>query len=376
MASEKRLQGAQSLIDEALKRSLAARRGLLDSVRGYLEGGSSTLTDREKTLYDGILSHLIGEIEGVLRLRLAESLSGRPGVPGDLVMALSDSSVEIAKPLLLGRALLSDEALIEIVYYRLMAHQVAAAQPCFGGYGEDGGREDPLRDLLHRAEPEVSEAAKAYLIHEAGRLDSFQDPVLCRDELDPALDARLAWHIAAALRHHVLTGFEADAAQIDQDLEAAVLELTGRERAGASAATNGPAGALADELLTRSQINPDTMAAILRRGEAPLFEALFSRLLGINARRVRFILYAPDDSDFAIACRALDLAAAEFVVLRGLLWRGRPGAPEDPESGSRAFERYEAIDPEAARDVLAFWQRHGCYLDAIQNVESAAPPQP
>ena len=372
MASQKRLKGAQTLRDEALERSLTARRGLLESVRGHLEGGSSALTDREKTLFDGILSHLIGDMETVLRRRLAESLSGRPGVPGDLVMGLSDPSVEIAKPLLLGRALLSDEALIETIYYRLMAHQVAAAQPCFGGAGENGGREDPLRDLLHRAEPEVSEAAKAYLIHEAGRLDSFQDPVLCREDLDPALESRLAWRIAAALRHYVLTGFDIDAAQIDQELEAAALELIGRERAGEDAA---PAGALADELLTRSQIDPDSLAAILRRGEAPLFEALFARLLGIGARRMQVILYAQDDGDFAIACRALDLAATEYVVLRGLLWLGRPGATEDPESGARAFERYEAIDLEAARDVLAFWQRHGRYLDAIQKVEGAAPPQ-
>ena len=87
-----------------------------------------------------------------------------------------------------------------------------------------------------------------YLAAESRRVDTFQNPILAPEELEPAVRERLYWSVAAAVRRLVLAGFEADRLVIDDATEAVTAEAL--EAARAKAGERNPAEALIDDLAT------------------------------------------------------------------------------------------------------------------------------
>jgi uncharacterized protein (DUF2336 family) len=361
----------QHLFDLARDKSVAGRQALTATVTDLFFASGNMLTDRERSLMTEILRQLIHDVEGSVRRALAERLSQEKDAPRDLVLALARDEIEVAHPILLNSKILCDEELIEIILHRTLEHQLAismrnmVSEPVCDALVQSEN-EDVIKALLENHGARISTATMAYLVEQSKRIDTYQNPLLCRPDLDVELVRRMYWWVSAALRRHILTNFPVEPSDFDAALESSVVDLIeheGRQKERKSVE-------LADALVEEDAITPVLLIQALRRGEIALFEALFSRLSGIRLTLIRRLLFERGGQGLAIACRALGMAPPVFNSIFLLSRKARPNEPPPSRSEVREImEFYQTIALPAAIQLLNSWQRDQNFLHAVWRVE-------
>lgn len=366
----------QELLRLAQEVSSASRRALLSTVTDLFGERPEVLTERERALMSDILSKLLREVETAMRHDLAARVSDRPDAPRDLLPMLANEETDLVRPLLMKSTVLRDPELIEVVAHRTLQHQLAIAMRRIASAEAadgllEGNNTDVIKALLEDPNSKVAEATMDYLVEESRRVDSYQEPLVKRESLSPALDRRLSLWVAAALRSHILGRFDIDPTLLD-DLLLTVVRHFASEGAPSD---EGPerrrsaAAALAAQLDPKTQITPQGMIHILRDGEVSLFEAALGRVTGLEPPRLRRVLYDPGGRSLAIVCRATGIEKPVFASLFLLSRKGRPSEKvTDPQEVAQVMALFDRIDPEAARYVLRLWQRDWAYQDAIDQI--------
>lgn len=352
---------SDALLEMARDKSGAGRQALAASVAGLLLDRGDTLSDRERTLIGEILHRLVSDVELSLRRRLAERLAGRADAPHDLVVALANDTIEVARSILVHSEALRDAELIEIVHRRTLEHQLAIAmrrsvsEPVSDALIEEGAPEI-VRTLLENPNAAISAAAMEYLVEQSKRIDSYQNPLLSRPELGPALARRLYWWVSAALRERILARFEIDPATLDETLAETVSGLAPL----AAAEPDSPRKnlELAARLAASGEITPRLLVQTLRQGEVALFEALLATLARIRLALAGRLLFEPGGEGLAIACRAIGIEAPAFASIFVLSRRARPhDAPPLPGDVSSVIRFYNSLRRSDAEALLAKWRR-------------------
>lgn len=371
------------LLDLALDRSIEGRRALTNSIGDLFSEGGTGLTDRERALMGDILRKLIRDCEMAVRRDLSERLAKAEKPPHDLILALANDEFEVAQPILMQSQVLRDIELIQIIRHRTIQHQLAIAmRRSLSEYVSDAlvetGNVDVIKTLLENPDARISEATMEYLAEESQRVDSYQEPLVKRRDLNPELARRMYLWVSAALRQHILEHFEVDPGQLDDHLEGVAKAISSNPEqhpAVPSATPSAPtrsAATLANELAKQKRITPDFLIQVLRQGEIALFEALFGELSGLPVPRLQRVLYDSGGDGLAIACKALGMPKSSFATVF-LLSRKRVAGQSivDPRELSRALQLFDRANPEAAKQVLRMWRRDADYLDAVERV--AAP---
>ena len=366
----------QELLRLAQEVSSASRRALLSTVTDLFGERPEVLTERERALMSDILSKLLREVETAMRHDLAARVSDRPDAPRDLLPVLANEETDLVRPLLMKSTVLRDPELIEVVAHRTLQHQLAIAMRRIASAEAadgllEGNNTDVIKALLENPNSKVAEATMDYLVEESRRVDSYQEPLVKRESLSPALDRRLSLWVAAALRSHILGRLDIDPTLLD-DLLLTVVRHFASEGAPSD---EGPerrrsaAAALAAQLDPKTQITPQGMIHILRDGEVSLFEAALGRVTGLEPPRLHRVLYDPGGRSLAIVCRATGIEKPVFASLFLLSRKGRPSEKvTDPQEVAQVMALFDRIDPEAARYVLRLWQRDWAYQDAIDQI--------
>ena len=362
------------LLKMAQDRSVQGRKALVNSISDLFSDRASALSEREHALMNDILAKLLREFEMSVRQELAERLSARENAPHELIVALANDEIEVARPILLESMVLQTAELVEIIKNRTREHQLAIAMrrsvnEIISDALVETGDNDVITALLQNDHAEITEATLIYLVDEARRVDSYQEPLVRRHDLPAALARKMCLWVSAALRSHILDRFEIDPGALDDDLE--VVSTAAAEAAGkASQDVQAPAETLAKHLAVRDKINPDILIQTLRRGEIGLFEALFGQTSGLTSPRLQRVLYESSGKDLAVACRALGIGRSHFSVLFLLTRKGSGGREvADPRDVARVMTYFDRMDPEGAATVLKQWQRHADYLEAIEEIE-------
>jgi len=363
----------QELLDLARDRSLEARQRLVDMIGDMFCERGSVLTERERVLMTEILDKLVGDFEGEVRRQLAERLADKPAAPPGLIDLLANDAIEVARPVLLRSRVLREADLIAVVRNRTRQHQLAVAMrrevsvPLADALVETGDA-GVIETLLRNENARISEATMGYLVEQARTVDSFQEPLVDRGDLDPALANRLYWFVSAALRAHLLDRFEIRQSDLDDALEAA----TQRAIAHAEARPAQPTAAqkLARQIAGSRGVDPGLLLKVLRSGEIPLFEALFAEFSGIRQPRLQHVLYETGGKGLAVVCRALDIDKATFTPLYLLSRKGESvERTVEPKALSGVIRFFGQVRPADAREVLRSWQRDHAYQDAILAIE-------
>ena len=357
------------LLDLARDRSLAARQTLVDMIGDLFCERDSVLTERERALMTEILNKLVGDFEGEVRRQLAERLADRPAAPQSLIDLLANDEIEVARPVLLRSRVLREADLIAVVRNRTRQHQLAIAMrhevsaPVADALVETGDS-GVIEALLRNENAQISEATMAYLVEQARTVDSFQEPLVGRGDLDPELAYKLYWFVSAALREHLLSRFEIQVGELDDALEAATHNLI----AGAQAQPAQPTAAqkLARQIAKSRGVDPALLLKVLRSGEIPLFEALFAEFSGVRPPRLQHVLYETGGKGLAVVCKALEVDKATFTPIYLLSRRGESGEQVvPPKALSTVMAFFDSVRPNDAREVLRSWQRDNAYQDAI-----------
>ena len=357
------------LLQLARDRSLAARQTLVDMIGDLFCERGAVLSEREHALMTEILDKLVGDFEGEVRRQLAERLADKPAAPPGLIDLLANDEIAVARPVLMRSRVLRETDLIAVVRNRTRQHQLAVAMrqevsaPVADALVETGDT-GVIEALLRNENARISEATMAYLVEQARTVDSFQEPLVGRGDLDPGLANRLYWFVSAALREHLLSRFEIQVSDLDDALEAATHKLTASTQAKLAQPT--AAQKLARQIAAARGVDPALLLKVLRSGEIPLFEALFAEFSGIQLPRLQHVLYETGGKGLAVVCKALDVDKTSFTPIY-LLSRKAESSEQviEPKTLSAVMTFFAEVRPADAREVLRSWQRDNAYQEAI-----------
>jgi uncharacterized protein (DUF2336 family) len=358
------------LFELARDKTVAGRRTLVATIGDLFFSQHEVLTDRERALMTEILRQLIHDVEVSVRRALAERLSEQPLAPHDLVIALANDAIEVAHPLLVNCDVLQDLELIEIIRNRTLEHQLAIGlRKAVSEQVSDAliatESVDVIKTLLENHHAQISQRTMEYLVEQSQRVDTYQNPLLRRPDLDTTLAKRMYWWVSAALRSYILDRYEVDPAELDETMESTVKALTEGEGDFRPKAVE-----LADELADRNEITPALIVKTLREGEVALFAALFGKYTGIRLQLVQRMLFEPGGEGLAIACKGSGIDKSTFASIYVLTRKAR-GRDTVNHLADMAgiLGLYDRIKEDAAGMLLKKWQRDPNFLRAIWQIE-------
>ncbi len=372
-------QDLTSLLKLAVDKSVEGRRILAASLGDFFTGGASVLSERESAIMSDILHKLIRDCEMAVRRELAQRLSKAKNPPHDLIVVLANDEIEVAQPILVNSGVLQDLELVQIIRRRGHEHQLAVAmrralsEPVSDALVETGDV-NVIKALLDNHGASISEATLTYLAEESQRVDSYQEPLIKRHDLNPELAKRMYLWVSAALRQHILHNFNLDPGELDDNLEPLAGALVGAQDRPDAAK---PAGVLAQRLDEAGKISWELLIQVLRQGEIPLFEALFAEMSGLSAERTSRVLHESGGECLAIACQALEMPKTTFATVFLLSRRAESGRKSsDPRALANLLALYDMIETPNAKQVLKSWRRGEDFLEAIERIADAPPGGP
>lgn len=287
----------QYLLGLARDKSDEGRHLLANVIADLFSGRSDSITDQERSLIFQVLQQLVIDTESSLRAVIAERIANLEDAPPDLVNLLANDEIKVAFPILSQSTVLRDPDLIEIIRHRAVEHQLAIAirrtvsEDISDGLVE-AGDENVIVNLLSNPGAEMSFATLEFLVEQSKRVDSFQEPILRRQDLDPELAKRMYMWVAAALRKFIFENFEFDQGELDDILENAALEVAGADKDDKHR-TDETSERLITELDREGGVTPELLLDALRSGQVHLFVSLCRRLTGLRQTLItRFILEA------------------------------------------------------------------------------------
>ena len=369
-------EDVSALFQMARDKSAAGRKSLVNAVSDLFFNNTDVLSDREKALMTDILRQIIHDVEMSVRRELAERLSDASQAPHELILALANDEIEVAHPLLIQSDILHDFDLVEIIHHRTLEHQLAIAMrktltESVTDALVETGNEDVIAKMIENPNARISKGTMEYLVDQSKRVDTYQNPLLKRPDLEPDLAKKMYWWVSAALRQHIVKNFKIDAADLDETLESTVKNVIDRHDTASGNTSSKPAD-LAERLSEEGEVTPRMLVQVLRQGEIPLFEAMFSKMSGLRPRLLRRMLFEPGGEALAILCKAVNITKPDFASIFMLSRKARNSERgTDPKELKLVLELFDRIQADAADRMLKKWQRDSNFLNAIRVVETA-----
>ena len=120
-------QKIEALLDLARSEASEAKDRIADDLSEIIYVEGAPFSPRELDIATDILRKLVHEAEVAVRQRMADRLARDRRAPRDLVLALANDDILVARPVLAMSAALRDRDLIEIVRHKTKQHQLAVA---------------------------------------------------------------------------------------------------------------------------------------------------------------------------------------------------------------------------------------------------------
>ncbi len=363
---------ADFLMSLARQKSAESRSELTNVIIDLFENQSSVLNERQRAQMYGILETIINDIEVSVRQAVAGRLALMDDVPRNLVSQLANDEINVAFPILSKSGLLRDADLIEVIKLRTEEHMLAITMRKFvSEHVSDAivetGREPVIISLLKNANARISTNTMEYLVEQSRRVDSFQEPILSRDELSPSLAKKMFLWVSAALRQHIISHFNLDKATVDELLE----QATADEIAAAGQSQKKKVAELADALREEGLVTVEMLTTALREGEVPLFVALFAQVSKLREHLIQRLVFEQGGEGLAIACRGIGMSEKEFLELYEYCHLAKAGTKEEVEAQIPSLRAFYSNTPrKAAVDVLKMWHRGSDYLGALRELET------
>lgn len=372
--TDAQMAALRDLIGFAQRKTQQSRRVVFENINDLFLTAEGRLSDRERALMVEILGKLVHEMEMQVRRALAARLAQMETAPRELLLMLANDEVEVARPILRSSRLLSDPDLIEIVKHRSQEHLlvIALRAPLSAEVAEaivDHGDEQTIEQLLKNPDAVLSRRALEYLVGESQRVDSFQEPLLGRHDLQPDLAHRMFWWVSAALRKIILDRFTLDSAVLDDCLResarAAIAETAAPDR-------ETHVDRLIQGLVEANALDHRFLVQALRGGKFSAFVAGLAQLAQLDRTVVRRAVFDSGGESLAILARMIGADRNTFASLFLLSRQGSnpAGAPKRLEELLKTFD---ALTAEQARTVVRFWRADSEYHKAIAALEEVGP---
>ncbi|NJO34813.1 MAG: DUF2336 domain-containing protein, partial [Rhodospirillales bacterium] len=299
----------QQLLQLAREKSEAARSHLFEVMGDLFQEQASVLSAQERALMVDILEKLVREVSHDIRLKLSHRLADLPGTPRELAVLLANDEIDIASPILMRSRALQDADLIEIIHHRSRQHILAVAMRrdlsmSVSDVLVETGHSDVIMALLNNQEATISEKTMAYIVDQSKHVDEFQEPLVHRRDLPRELAVKMCYWVSAAIRQFVIEKFQVDANEFDDTIEPILREQVAKAEAETQPAeTLTPAEEAARAIKNTGKLTARLMIQTLRRGEVPMFEAMFAQAAELRLALIHRLLYEIGGNGIAILKR-------------------------------------------------------------------------
>ncbi len=360
------------LFQLARDKSSEGRATLAQVVDDLFEERGEAISDRERYLMLNIMHDLIHDVEVSVRKNFATRLATMSDAPRSLIEEMANDEIDVAYPILSKSTVLRDAALIDVIRLRTHEHQLAVtlrtdiSEEVSAALVEHGNQQ-VITKLLENPQANISRATMEFLVDQSRRVDTFQDPLLKREELREDLAKKMFMWVSAALRRHIVDRYELPPEMVEELLEQAAQEEIDQTVSLRSDSGNKLKAALQEEGL----ITPDMAVAALLDGEAALFINLFSTLTNLNEILTSRIVFEEGGEALAIACKAVDIPEMQFGVIYARTRKARPKSIQVKQAEKRrheVLELYHRMKVEDAQKVLKRWQRGSDFLSALRDL--------
>lgn len=359
-----------ALFELARDKSPDGRRALVEAIGSLSLDGDTSMNERERGLMFDILGHLVHETEMSVRRTVSACLAELPDAPRDLIRLLANDDIEIAYPVLTKSGVLDDDDLVEVIRHRTQEHQLAITirstiSERVSDVLVETGNENVIRSLLKNTDARISRSTMEYLVEQSRRIDTFQEPILQRRELDPELVKRMFAWVSDALRKTIIEEWEFDAATIDSLLQRA----TAREVQAAAydAREESKSEQLAANLESSGKMTPETMVGVLREGEVALFISMFAKFTTLDETFVRRMIFEHGGNALAIACKAAGIGKAEFASIFALTPVMQKADEETVREETRqCLAVYNRTTRDKATETVRRWQANNAAMNALK----------
>ncbi len=358
--------------------SKAARRRLFENMGGLFLDEDDRLSEQERAHISDIMSKLLKDVELSVRSTLAEKLSTSSQVPEELIGLLANDEIQVARPILIKSRLLMEADLLEVIEHRSKEHLLAITErddisPVISDMLIEYGAEDIIEQLVRNKDAHISKEALALLVEESKRVDSFQEPLLARHDLPPALAHKMFWWVSAALRRHIITNYKIDDAVLDQAIAKSARDVIDDYNIPEFGETH--ADRLAAHLAAKNELNEKSLIQALRSKQIRLFLASFSILSGLDTRSLSRFVHDKNAEAMAVVCRALNFDRNSFSAVYMLTRRGAPVTDDSKvmiktSELEEIMEFYDSLKVTNAKTILEHWRLDTGYANAIEEIET------
>jgi len=352
------------LLHLAEDRSAESRNELVTIIKDLFENKSGVLSDREKNLMFKIIETLFHEVEVSIRRDLSEQLAERNDVPQDLITYLANDNIAVASPVLSHSELLRDEDLIKIIHQRTEEYHMAITlrreiSEDISDALVETGHEDVIVSLLNNKNSRISRSTMEYLVEQSKRLDTFQDPLVHRDDLGEELAIKLFGWVSDALRQDISSKFDLPQDILDTYLAAPDNQNADRSRHLEKMQPNATMD-LVLQLKAKDMLTPDVLVAALNQGEIALFVGVFAEMTGLDLEFTKTIVFDGNGEEIAVACKAIGVSEMQFLtVLRKTRRRLAPcRADLSPNQINKVLTFFRTMDLGNSLKALAAWEAH------------------
>ncbi len=360
------------LLHLARDRTAIGRSSLIDAVTDLVSEDGQRLSDQEQALITDIMCKLLHDVEMSVRGHLADRLAKLPAAPPELIRMLANDNIAVARPVLLHSTVLNDPELIDIIQHRGWEHQMAIAMRrsisiAVSDSLVEADNTTVITTLLENEDAEISAATMAYLVEQSHRVDSYQNPLVRRQDLPRELAQRMHAWVSDALRQYIDANIEMDPALLAE----AMASIADDAMADLDAPADEPSAS--SRLVARlpgRDIDPKVLVKLLREGEISLFESMLSRMTGLDLRLVQRLVYPQGGEGLAVACRAGAIPIPVFASIFLLSRQARPGDHSVEKDELRTVLRiYDRLPIAKAQHILKCWSREPVYETLKQSLK-------
>jgi uncharacterized protein (DUF2336 family) len=330
-------QTAQDLTALAKSRSPADRDRLIMALADLCAQLNEAMRAPQiQALLGSIFLSLVGGAEHDIRQLLAEKLANADWPPSDLINALALDEIEIARPVIAGSPVLTDEDLVNLLVEATIDHQIEVAQrPSIGLR--------VVETILEKAEPsvmtalagndtaDISPQAMIQLVEASRQIAAMRSPLARHPRLTSEQAERLYLWVGQSLRAAIVSRFKVDAAALDRALAEAVDEAQAQP-GGAGPRLSAEQADMERRLIAKlhgaGQLRPSYLLRALREQRLSLFMTALATLGGYSIDDVRAAIDADRSDILALACISVGVDRGAFSTLLSLvrdLNAGRPG---------------------------------------------------
>jgi len=313
----------------------------------------SHLSTRERELMREILRRLTQDVEMAIRIALAEKLADDVSAPHDLILMLADDTIEVARPVIMRSALISEEDTLRLIAEAGTAHQTAvAARPNISEPVTEAlvksEAESVLLALVRNVTARIATHTYETLVEKSRALTSMQEPLANRPDLPPQLADRMCQFVSDALKSHILRNYKISNEVVTRTLDKAVKMVKIPAPAPKATPTEG-AQKLVEKLAGAGQLKAGFLLRVLHQGQSDLFDLAFARLLNLPLSETRTVLFDSGPQAVALACRAVGIDKSVFKTVFNLSRQSRGIQPTlTPEQSGQVDAIFNAYPDKAA----------------------------